>query len=123
MRGRTKIDACGRWLALIGALVVASCKTGAAPKHPGGDREVADRLDRVVTDLLAEEPHAGVSVVVVQHGRTVLAKGYGVADVDAGTAAEANTIYRIASMTKSFTAAAVTKLSAEGKIGLDDPIT
>jgi CubicO group peptidase (beta-lactamase class C family) len=58
----------------------------------------------------------------VQHSRVVLAQGYGLADVENNVHASADTVYRIASISKSITASAVMKLVEAGKIDLDVPI-
>ncbi len=80
---------------------------------------------RAVDSLLAEyaAPGApGASVVVVRDGRVVLEKAYGLADVEAGVRARTRTDYRLASLTKEFTATAVMLLADEGKLSLDDPV-
>ncbi|HTH51464.1 MAG TPA: serine hydrolase domain-containing protein, partial [Pyrinomonadaceae bacterium] len=64
----------------------------------------------------------GAGIAVVRDGKVVLAKGYGSADVDAGVAANENTAFQIASVTKQFTAAGVMLLVEQGKIKLDDPL-
>jgi CubicO group peptidase (beta-lactamase class C family) len=65
----------------------------------------------------------GASVLVVHGGRTVLARSYGLADVAAHTPASARTNYRLASLSKQFTATAIMLLEGEGRLRYDDPIT
>jgi CubicO group peptidase (beta-lactamase class C family) len=65
----------------------------------------------------------GISLAVVRDGRIVKAKGYGLANIEANSAATPKTVYEIGSLTKQFTAAAVMMLVEEGKISLDDKIT
>jgi D-alanyl-D-alanine carboxypeptidase len=60
---------------------------------------------------------------VVRDGQPVLAKGYGYADLAERVPASASTIYRLASITKQFTAAAILRLAEEGKLSLDDRIS
>jgi len=64
----------------------------------------------------------GVSIGVVRDGKVLLAKGYGLENVELGASATADTVYEILSITKQFTAAAILLLVEEGKIGLDDPL-
>ncbi len=52
----------------------------------------------------------------------MLAKGLGLRDVASGTPVDVDTVFRIASMTKSFTALAILKLRDAGKLSLDDPV-
>jgi CubicO group peptidase (beta-lactamase class C family) len=53
----------------------------------------------------------------------VYAKGYGYANREEKAPTDATTIFRIASLTKQFTAAAIMQLVEQGKVGLDDPLT
>jgi CubicO group peptidase (beta-lactamase class C family) len=65
----------------------------------------------------------GASVLVVRDGRVLLKRGYGLADLESHTAASAATNYRLASLTKQFTAAAILILAQEQRLSLDDPIS
>ncbi|MGV3696166.1 serine hydrolase [Flavobacterium sp.] len=64
----------------------------------------------------------GVAVGIVKDGKLVLAKGYGVANIKTGKKVDANTLFGIASNSKSFTAAALAILVDEGKINWDDKV-
>jgi CubicO group peptidase (beta-lactamase class C family) len=66
---------------------------------------------------------AGLSVAVVQGRDTLLARAYGLADVENQVPATTGHVFEIASITKEFTAAAVLLLVQDGKVGLDDDIT
>jgi CubicO group peptidase (beta-lactamase class C family) len=78
--------------------------------------------DAIAMAALRAGPIPGLSVAVARHGRTLVAKGYGQANVELETPATASTVYRIGSITQQFTAAAIMRLVEGGKIGLDDPI-
>ncbi len=65
----------------------------------------------------------GVSIAIVQDGKVVRAKGYGMANVELSVPATEKTVYQLASVTKTFTAAAIMMLVEEGKLGLDDKIS
>lgn len=86
-------------------------------------RSVAKRVDEYVQAQMAKRHVPGVSVAVVKDGEVVLAKGYGLANVELGVPATADTVYQLASVTKTFTATAVMMLAKEGKLSLDDRIT
>lgn len=62
----------------------------------------------------------GCAVGVIQDGRTVLAKGYGSANLDLEVPITPRTVFYVASVSKQFTAAAVILLAQEGKLSLDD---
>ena len=64
----------------------------------------------------------GASLLVIRDGKPVVRRSSGLADVEAKTAATPSTNYRLASVTKQFTAAAVLLLVQDGKIRLDDPV-
>ena len=59
----------------------------------------------------------------MQDGKTVLRKGYGLANVELGVPIRPETVFRIGSTTKQFTSACVLKLVEQGKLRLDDPIS
>ena len=65
----------------------------------------------------------GAAVAVVQDGQVVFMKAYGMADVAKGIANSPGTIFRLASVTKTFTAVAVLQLVEGGKLKLDDPLS
>ena len=65
----------------------------------------------------------GVSVGVIRDGKIAFAKGYGLADVEAKLPAGPGAYYRLASVSKQFTAMCVLILKERGKLSLDDPLT
>ena len=81
------------------------------------------RLDRLVLDAYPSATEPGAAVLVMVDGKPVLRKGYGMADVKKGVKVTPDMIFRIASITKQFTAVAVLQLVQQGKVSLDDPIT
>jgi CubicO group peptidase (beta-lactamase class C family) len=80
-------------------------------------------MDAAAAGALREIRAAGFSIAVVRDGQPVLAKGYGYANLAERVPASANTIYRLASITKQFTAAAILHLAEEGELSLDDRIS
>jgi D-alanyl-D-alanine carboxypeptidase len=65
----------------------------------------------------------GLSIAVVKSGQVVKAKGYGFGNIEMGIPASPETVYRLASLTKQFTASAIMLLVQDGRIGLDDKIS
>lgn len=65
----------------------------------------------------------GAAVVVTENGVVIYRGGQGVADVEAGTPITAETVFRLASITKQFTSATILQLAQEGKLSLDDPLS
>lgn len=78
--------------------------------------------DSVAKAAVAERRTAGVSVAIVKNGETILARGYGFADVENDVPATTETVYRIGSLTKQFTAAAIMRLMEQGRLSLDDTL-
>ena len=64
----------------------------------------------------------GAAVGVRQGSHVPYLAGFGLADVEWGAAITPDTVFRIGSITKQFTAAAIMLLAEEGKLGLDDTI-
>jgi CubicO group peptidase (beta-lactamase class C family) len=81
---------------------------------------VSDELGRIVRAAQSEHRLPSVAATVVVRGETVLETAVGFADDGAGREATPSTQYRIGSITKTFTAAAVMLLADEGKVSLDD---
>jgi CubicO group peptidase (beta-lactamase class C family) len=79
-------------------------------------------LDAFITKALKEYQVPGAAVAVVQNGKTVLLKGYGVRDVTKSGAVDENTIFQLASVTKTLTGAAAATVVDEGKLDWDTPI-
>ena len=65
----------------------------------------------------------GLAIGIVYEGELLWGKGYGLADLEAGTPVTLDTRFRIASITKTFTATAILQLRDAGKLGLDDPVS
>jgi CubicO group peptidase (beta-lactamase class C family) len=109
-----------RWLValtLAGAGLAAQTPTPRAPRP-----RLAAQIDSMAAAALATWPAVGLSVAVLKGRDTIVLKGYGQADLENDIPAAANTVYRIGSITKQFTAAAVMQLVEQGKIALDDTI-
>lgn len=81
------------------------------------------QVDAICEKEIREGPTAGISVAIAEGDKILLAKGYGFADVENEIPATEHTVYRLGSVTKQFTAAAIMQLVEKGKVSLDDPIT
>ncbi|HEY4355825.1 MAG TPA: serine hydrolase domain-containing protein [Acidobacteriaceae bacterium] len=76
----------------------------------------------LVQDALKRFGAPGGTVAVGLDDKVVWAQGFGLADIENGTPARANTAYRTASIGKSITATAAMSLAEQGKLDLDAPI-
>lgn len=64
----------------------------------------------------------GAVLAVLQDGKPILRRDYGMANIELGVANRASTVFRIASVTKHFVCLVAVMLAREGKLRLDDPI-
>jgi CubicO group peptidase (beta-lactamase class C family) len=63
------------------------------------------------------------SVLLAKNGKVILAKGYGLANIELGVANTPATKFRLGSITKQFTATAILQLQEKAKLKVGDPIS
>ena len=80
-------------------------------------------MDRLVKEEIVRQKIPGAAVVVLKAGKTIGVGTYGWADRARHLLVTPSTVFRLQSLSKPFTAEAVTILAREGKIHLDDPVT
>lgn len=95
----------------------------AAEASPSAGPATTAAIDSIVRAAVRSEPIAGVSIAVVRGRDTIVAKGYSYADLENRVPATAETVYRVGSVTKQFTAAAVMRLVEADELRLDDELT
>ena len=78
------------------------------------------RVDRLMRNYDGNVP--GASLLVIKDGKPLIRRGYGLANLEQHEAASPATNYRLASVTKQFTAAAILLLAEDGRLKLDDSI-
>ncbi|MCS6775606.1 MAG: serine hydrolase domain-containing protein [Chloroherpetonaceae bacterium] len=83
---------------------------------------VARKVDAYVRAEMQKRQIPGVSLAVVRAGRPVLIRGYGRANLELDVPATPDTVYQLASITKTFTATAILLLAQEGKLSLEDSV-
>jgi CubicO group peptidase (beta-lactamase class C family) len=80
------------------------------------------KLDALFKDF--DQPRSpGASVMIIKDGKIALAKGYGLADVEKKVPCTPDTNFRLASVTKQFTAMSVLILAERKRLSLDEPLT
>ncbi len=80
------------------------------------------QIDDVVQRTMKTFDVPGIAVGIVKDGQVVLAKGYGVTNINTQRKTDANTLFGIASNSKAFTTASLAMLVDEGKIQWDDKV-
>ena len=102
--------------AVVLALLLSAAPAAALPA------DFKAKADKMLADAYAANG-PGAAVIVTENGKTVYAAGRGLADVERKVAITPETHFRLGSITKQFTAAAIMKLVEQGKISLDDPLS
>ena len=82
----------------------------------------ADNVDDFIHTEMQRRHIPGLTFAVIQDGKVVKEKAYGLANVELNVPATTDTLYQIASATKTFTATAIMALVEEGKFSLDEKI-
>jgi CubicO group peptidase (beta-lactamase class C family) len=95
---------------------------GAALPAPELTPEQKIKIDQYVNDEMNRERIPGLAVGVYARGQILLAKGFGLANVELNVPVKPETIFQSGSVGKQFVSAAVMMLVEEGKVGLDDSI-
>ncbi|MBV8783693.1 MAG: beta-lactamase family protein [Gammaproteobacteria bacterium] len=104
---------------VVGVLLSAWCCVGAGAQTA----PLVKRIDAAVEGERQHEHVPGVAVAVVRHGRVVLAKGYGEANVEHHVPVTRQTVFQSGSVGKQFTSVAVMLAVEAGQLDLDAPLT
>jgi len=97
-------------------LAIAACSAGT------GGSNVAAEVDSIFSDYQGDDL-PGAAVMVIRDGDVLLEKSYGMASLEDGIAVGPTTNFRLASITKQFTASSIMLLVEQGKLSLDDTLT
>lgn len=108
-------------LALLGACAIAP--PVAVSVSPGDYSHTRAYLAWMVEREMSQNDITGVSIALVDDQRIVWQKGFGYADLENGTPATPETVYRAGSIAKVFTAAATMQLAEQGKLDIDRPLS
>src|SRR6266511_4996716 len=101
--------------------IVPSAQSSHVESQPAlSERTRVEGVDAVFAKWTSTTP--GCAVGVAENGKSVLAKGYGMADLEHDVRITPESIFEAGSVSKQFTAAAVLLLAGEGKLSIDDPV-
>ncbi len=81
------------------------------------------RLDSIIQKTVADKQLVGLSVGVMQDGKVILAKGYGVRDLASRAPVTPQTMFAVGSVTKQFTCGSALMLAEQGKLSFSDPVS
>jgi CubicO group peptidase (beta-lactamase class C family) len=130
-------------LAMLAAVVGGCHSAPAGQAPPGGPSSLSDvppplvpamdlpanavdnavsKLDGMADDLMKKSGIPGMAVAVVHDGKTLYAKGFGVKDVRSGDKVDPDTVFQLASVSKSLGSTVVAHQVSENAIGWDTPL-
>ncbi|MBN2022342.1 MAG: beta-lactamase family protein [Pirellulales bacterium] len=117
VRRTTRREMLGTAAAAIAGFAIGRSARGQSP----ASAKLA-AFDELMDRFMKEHRPPGAALAVTRGGRLVHARGFGLANVEEKTPVEATSLFRIASLGKPFTSAAVMRLVEQGKLSLDDKV-
>jgi len=81
-----------------------------------------DSTDIIVKQLMEKQKIVGLSMAVIRDGRTIVNKGYGLANAELNVAVNPQTVIRLGSVSKQFFTTAILRLMEEGKLDMEDSV-
>jgi CubicO group peptidase (beta-lactamase class C family) len=93
-----------------------------APESVGLSSERLARLGKAMQDDIDQKKTGGIVVLIARHGSIAYHKAFGFADIESGKKMQTDSVFRLYSMTKPVTSAALLMLYEEGKFQLTDPL-
>ena len=109
-------------LVCVTGLLLPALAGAQAPAAANAPSQI-DAVDALVQKSMQLRQFPAASIAVIKDGRVIVAKGYGLADVEKSIKATDQTVYQLASVTKPFTAMATLMLVEDGKLSLDGKVT
>jgi D-alanyl-D-alanine carboxypeptidase len=105
------------------AAVLAALLGSATRAATPGEKNLAASIDKAAAAAVAAGESPGLEVAVIKAGQAVLVKSYGSANLEQHVAVTNDSVFRIGSVTKQFTAVALLLLAEEGKLSLQDKLS
>jgi D-alanyl-D-alanine carboxypeptidase len=113
-----------RIAAILAIASLATVAGSAQSSTPNQLRSLAPAdLEAFITRVVAEQRAIGVSVGVMQDGRVIFNKGFGVANTSRNTPVTPDTIFAVGSVSKQFTCAVALQMEEEGKLSFDQRVS
>ncbi len=123
LTGDSSLEYCrlGRKVIFV-ALACWLTSNSGAPAQRAESRNPSAEVDALFAPW-SRDRTPGAAVMVVQDGEVVHKKGYGLADLEAGTPIQPDTSFRLASLSKQFTAMAIMMLAERRRLQYDEPLS
>jgi D-alanyl-D-alanine carboxypeptidase len=107
----------------IAVAVVAAVLGFAARAQTPNDKGLAASIDKAAAAAVAAGESPGLEVAVIKDGKPLLVKSYGSANLEQHVPVSNDSVFRVGSVTKQFTAVALLLLAEEGKVSLQDKLS
>ncbi len=107
---------------ILAALCLFVFQSASAQKNADvpSSRQITAKIDEYMKSAVEVERFSG-SILVARDGQVIVSKGYGMANVELDVPNTPKTVFRLASITKQFTATAIMMLQERGKLNVNDP--
>jgi CubicO group peptidase (beta-lactamase class C family) len=123
MRSRTLVSGPQRWAAVrVSLLILFPVLLGACNEPKYAKDSAGTRVDQLFSSY-STGIQPGLAIAVVRDGKIMRQGLYGYANVETATLITADTAFRLASVSKQFSAMAIMLLEADGKLSYDDPVS
>jgi CubicO group peptidase (beta-lactamase class C family) len=106
----------------LATIPLAACSQRGVETRETGRERVGAIVDSIAREAMGRKVLAGMVIITVRGGDTLLARAYGWAEPENDVRMTTAHVFQLASITKQFTAAAVLKLVQDGRVDLDAPI-
>src|SRR6266480_1577833 len=109
----------------LSILLIPLCVTGQEKSHVTSEQvtHAIQELEKLAQKQIQENALPGLAIAVVFQGKAVYAKGFGVRDVNTKQPIDADTVFQLASVSKSIGSTVVAGLVGEGKITWDSKLS
>ena len=115
-----------KWSVVVASAALAAVSAAAIaadPEDVGLSRERLERIDRMLERRIAAGDLAGAIAIVARRGQVAHVSTYGVMDLETRQPMRADTLFRIASMTKPIVGVGIMMMVEENKLRLGDPVS
>lgn len=110
-------------LLLLGNAVALRSQTPSSANISSRDKQRLERFEKRVEELRTHLKVPGLSAAIIKDQKVIWARGFGFAHLEKKIPATPDTLYHLASITKTFGATLIMQLVEQGKLSLDEPIS
>jgi CubicO group peptidase (beta-lactamase class C family) len=108
-------------LLILAALCLFFFQAASAQDKAPSVKQITAKIDEYMKSAVEVERFSG-AILVARGRQVIVSKGYGLANVEFDVPNTPKTVFRLASLTKQFTAAAIMMLQERGKLNTGEPI-